>query len=49
MAAAACSAVAAVVKADTGGETLLEVTQLVADLVKRRDCRCEPEVRGGVL
>ena len=42
--AAACSAVAAVVAADTAGETLLEVVQLVADLVKARDCRCKPEV-----
>ena len=30
--------------ADTAGETLLEVVQLVADLVKARDCRCKPEV-----
>jgi hypothetical protein len=44
VAAAACSAVAAVVAADTAGETLLEVVQLVADLVKARDCRCKPEV-----
>lgn len=44
MAAAACKAVAAVVAADVGGETLLEVVQLVADLIKRRECRCEPEV-----
>ena len=44
MAAAACKAVAAVVAADTAGETLLEVVQLVADLVKARDCRCKPEV-----
>jgi hypothetical protein len=44
VAAAACNAVAAVVAADTAGETLLEVVQLVADLVKARDCRCKPEV-----
>ena len=44
VAAAACKAVAAVVAADTAGETLLEVVQLVADLVKARDCRCKPEV-----
>lgn len=45
VAAAACKAVAAVVAADSAGETLLEVVQLVADLVKKRDCRCAPEVQ----
>jgi len=43
VAAAACTAVAAVVKADRHGDVMLEVVQLVADLVKKRDCRCDPE------
>lgn len=41
---AARASIRRIIAADTGGDVTLQAVQLIADVVKRADCRCDPEV-----